>query len=440
MTWGDSEGRGRGRSRSERVRRAIQLVTTQVKRDQRIHGLRPAWGQFLDLDVGNRQVGIYGTSAAIQVLAGDPVGGASPVEALPVLPGLPMTDVAASLNPEDLALTLKCTAVVDALTATKTSAPLAPAERLLLDSMVATADLSQPVPRSTVGTYAGWGLATDHVSVDFSHVYPDVLSTAHVVLALRGARTAERVAPTERSAVDLKLAHAARWAWDQVKASSDASEVEWALTYLALKTYEGQPDALGMPVSKMLRDLQRVLRKRMRGLRISELRPAEPRFYSIRRLGARTENHYVTFPVRSVVAWALAEGSVGRFPRQRQIFEICDAITDAVDLEKAPVSVATGGKSITDSLYAVRLLRAASLRVEIIDARWWRRWGLHAAAVVGVMGSAVVFFAGAIASGILSVGAGPEELRGVATVFVGVLPIPGVALWKRALALIRRGP
>jgi hypothetical protein len=351
-----------------------------------------------------------------------------------------MTDVTASLDSEDLALTLKCTAVVDALTATGVTAPLTATERLLLDSMVATADLDQPVPSSVTGAYAGWGLATDHVSVDFAHVLPDVLATAHVVLALRRARTAERVAPADRSAVELQLAHAMRWTWVQVTSGAESTEVEWALTYLALKTYSDEPAALGMPASRMLRELRNTLRKRMRGLRIAGLRPAEPRFYSIRRLGARTENHYVTFPVHFMLAWALAEGVTKRIPRQRQVFEVCDSLTNAVDSSKAPVSFATGGKSITDSLYAVQLLRAVSSRVENIDANWWRLWGTHVAVVTAVTGSALGFFVGAVVAGVTSVGTGTEEVRGLATFAVGILPIPGVALARRAVALIRRGP
>lgn len=440
MTWGDAGATRPSGNRAGRVRDALQAITSDVSKNRRSIGARPAWGQFLDVPASNRQVGIYGTSSAIRILMNASVGGTSAEDAMPTLPGTDRSAATGAFEDDDLALTLKCCSIIEARASLGPPSTVMHVENVLLTSALGNVDLSQDLPTSLAGQYAGWGFATKYADVDFTEVRPDVLATAHVILALRTARVASRVPATEREAVNRQIAYAMRWIAAEVNSKSDSSPTEWALTLLAAKTFLGEPEMLGMPAEKLVRQLRTTLKRRLRGGRIAALPRAEPRFYSVPRTGGRTENHYVTFPVHYIVSWALAADVSGRLPRQRQIFDVCDRLSQAVYSHGAPVSIATGRKSITDSLYAVNLLRAVSARVNAIDSNAVRRWGPHLASVAATGLACLVLLGGAVVAGVISVSGDPTEVRGIATFAVGILPIPAVALGRQAWELGRRGP
>ncbi|WP_433586449.1 hypothetical protein [Microbacterium hydrocarbonoxydans] len=441
MTWGTPETSKLSGRRADRVRDALQTIIAEIEKNRRSRGEHPAWGQFLDVPVANRQIGIYGTASAIQLLSHAPMGASSAMSAMPTLPGTDLTDAKVAFPADDLDLTLKCCSIIEARAALGARASaVTPVEEVLLASLHTNADLSLPVPESLDGAFAGWGFATNRPGVDFAEVGPELLPTAQVILALRTSSVESRVLPGERGIVSRRLGLAMRWAAQEAVTSLDSTPVECAFTLLAAKTFIAEPGALGMQPEKLVRQLRKTIKTRLRGIRVTDLPRAEPRFYAVPRSGGNTDNHYVTFPVHYILSWALADRMPRRLPRQREIFDVCDQLSQAVRAHGAPVSMATGRKSITDSMYAVHLLRTVTARVTAIDSMPLRRHLPHLAAVVGTGLGFLALLGLAVFAGIGSVSGDSTELRGIATFAVGILPIPAIALARQSWKLIRRGP
>ena len=132
------------------------------------------WGQFLDSPRKVGQYGIYGTSAAIRILAGADHTENSPLisKALRALPEVGPSDLSERIyDSTDLAITFKVTAILDA----------AQPQRLKFESVepIETRILAQVIDGH------GWGNYHDTADQDDS---PRLLPTAHAMISLRRSR------------------------------------------------------------------------------------------------------------------------------------------------------------------------------------------------------------------------------------------------------------
>ncbi|GLH95599.1 hypothetical protein [Phytohabitans aurantiacus] len=160
------------------AKRAIEAETVLVRRVQRsaIHnGDIVAWGQFLDDPRRVRQFGIYGTSAAVRILAGAGHTENSPLisRALRALPEVEPRDTTEDLyDATDLSITFKVASLVEAAQPQR--------ERFEKVEPIETRLISQVIDNR------GWGNYSDHTDQDDA---PRLLPTAHAMLALRRSRS-----------------------------------------------------------------------------------------------------------------------------------------------------------------------------------------------------------------------------------------------------------
>jgi hypothetical protein len=200
---------------SERTVEARRRIADTFERSAvQVNG-HVAWGQFLDAPRKAGQYGIYGTSAAIQVLSASGHSVNSPLisKALTALPALHASDQATNFyDADDLSITFKNSAILEAAQPGEVEFKNEePAEKLLLGQLLEG---------------HGWGNYHDATDEDDS---PRLLPTAHALLALRRSRHFRGSEVCES---------VLRWLCDATKGNPAMAIHEAAMVLLALTEYE----------------------------------------------------------------------------------------------------------------------------------------------------------------------------------------------------------
>lgn len=331
---------------------------------------RQVWGQFLD-NTYERQIGIYGTAAAIRILSTTKHNKRELENSLSSLPGIDSesTMLVPTFDKDDLALTLKCTAILDAYTALRgsaNSAVIPPVLNVILQSNIVNNSADDFTAKG------GWGYFTHYKNVDYEKNSPSILPTAVV---LQSMTALYQVMPASWiKNVELSIRAGTRWLLNQFNQldTLTISSASWSI--IALRSLESSKvldddKNLRLRCSSTATDLERHVVKTL-----SDSLPAtpysEPIFYSIPYVNKPAENHYVTFPVQALVGLALT--SKQNCDRKTYVLmrSCSDYICDQVKEHRAPISGTTGRQSITDSLYALLFLIASCRIIEKREHGW----------------------------------------------------------------------
>lgn len=235
------------------------------------------WGQFADAPARTSQTGIYGTSAAVTMLAARGRDLASTVSLLPGVTDAP-TDV---FDASDLFITHKASAVVEALVAVGHPEALT------------TTACSQLLSGIVDGQ--GWG----HHVVPGEPEAPSVLATARALAALSAVDGMDREA----------LEGPAAWLGSRILDDGPLGTVELAFAVTALARLQRTGSAVNH--ADAVRRGAEVLHDWLRQRHASPIL-YEQIHYWVPKPGEQ-RNHYMTFPVQVVVGTALVlSGSARR--------------------------------------------------------------------------------------------------------------------------------
>ena len=273
------------------------------------------WGQFVDVPARSRQFGIYGTCAAISVLA------RHGRDTRPSLRILPQIDPESATDPRfdasDLLLTFKVTAIVESLGVSK----------------LAGAD-EQPIVRTLVDGVVddqGWG---DHF-VASEPEPPRVLATSQVLIAL---------AEFKDVVGEARFAGPMAWLQDELKHNSGLATIETAFGCLALARMRDAGAALD-DTDVVIKQVARRLAPWLRGRWNTPLEYVQYHYYVPTPDNAR--NHQVAFPLQVIVALALLVSGCWRFARNA-VHGIAGELFEAVEKNGGTRSTASKRQPMVD--------------------------------------------------------------------------------------------
>ncbi|GAA2218876.1 hypothetical protein GCM10010413_06150 [Promicromonospora sukumoe] len=302
----------------------------------------PVWGQFVDVPARSRQFGIYGTCAALSVLA------RHDRDTRPTLRVLPQIEPESATHPRfdasDLLLTFKVTAIVEALGVSKLSdAKDQPIVRTLVDGLVDD---------------QGWG---DHL-VSSEPEPPRVLATSQALIALVpfcGGGPARRF--------DGPVA----WLQGELSNNSGLDTIEIAFGCLALARMRDA--GLGLDdTDSVIRQTTRSLAPWLRGRWSTPLEYVQYHYYVPAPDDAR--NHQVSFPLQIIVALALLTSGSWR-PARHAVHGIAGDLFDTVERNGGTRSTASKRQPMVDINWVDQLLEIY-LRQQALRPVSWRLTGI----------------------------------------------------------------
>ncbi|MGI5190010.1 hypothetical protein ACQEVI_17855 [Promicromonospora sp. CA-289599] len=227
------------------------------------------WGQFADAPARALQTGIYGTSAAVAVLASRSRDMTSTVR---LLPGVTKPS-AAEFDVSDLLITHKASAIVGALGAAHYDLTRdTEAYRCLLAGVI---------------DGQGWG----HHAVPGEPEAPSALATAQALIALASVHDVD----------ETSLAGPASWLVSRILDDGSLSILELSFSVIALARLQGM--GIGVESADAMRHGATVLRNWFRREQ-SKLIAYEEVHYWVPKPGEQ-RNHHVTFPVQVITGIAL---------------------------------------------------------------------------------------------------------------------------------------
>ncbi|WP_454853157.1 hypothetical protein [Promicromonospora soli] len=289
--------RDRGSDLEQRVRGARRrLGETIIAAARLTPGHDMVWGQFADAPARASQTGIYGTSAAVTMLA---ARGRDLTATVSLLPGI--TDSpAAVFDASDLFITHKASAVVEALVAV---------DHPDVRSTTACLRLS-----SGIVDGQGWG----HHVVPGEPEAPSVLATARALTALSAI---DRMDPEI-------LEGPAAWLRSRILDDGPLGTVELAFAVIALARL--QRAGIGASRADALQRGAHALHDWLRQVHAGPIL-YEQIHYWVPKPGEQ-RNHYMTFPVQVVVGIALVlSGSAGR--SQSLLRDLANSLCHAVEAD-----------------------------------------------------------------------------------------------------------
>lgn len=328
----------------ERLRKTIRN-SSKVVADHEL------WGQFLDDD--SNQVGVYGTSAAICIMATDEQLRPRCKQSLMVLPGIEdgqtsavvngavpsdggmqqLPPVGASgLDKSDLNLTLKCTAILDAAVA-------------VTGDLILAAEVIG-VLKSGFLENRGWGYETTA-----NCTIAEVIPTARVLISTSSLGTLEL--GSERLA-------ALGWLSGQITDRSDLTALERAFGLTALRVNQGfAEEEMGKSGYTRVENAISTASKELQQW-CGDRTPILVKYYehihyvshdSVRLSpngNPKPQGRYMFYPVDAVVALALITDNLP-FSIRRYVRRVVDAICLNVRKNQAYKSAATGRMAIADA-------------------------------------------------------------------------------------------
>jgi hypothetical protein len=227
------------------------------------------WGQFADAPARALQTGIYGTSAAVAVLAARSRDMTSTVR---LLPGVTKPS-AAEFDVSDLLITYKACAIVSALGAARyDKASDTDAYRYLVAGVI---------------DGQGWG----HHAVPGEPEAPSVLATAQALIALASVRDGD----------ETSLAGPASWLVSRILDDGSLSILELSFSVIALARLQGM--GIGVESADAVQRGATVLRGWFRREQAKPIAYEEVHYW-VPKPGEQ-RNHHVTFPVQVVAGIAL---------------------------------------------------------------------------------------------------------------------------------------
>ena len=289
-----------------------------------------AWGQFLDAPRKAGQYGLYGTSAAIQVLAASGHSANSPLisKALAALPEIEANRQNKILYDEtDLLITFKEAAILEAAQPDKVQfVNKEPIETILLNQLI---------------DRHGWGNYSDANDQDDS---PRLLPTAHALIALRRSRDFRGSEVCETILA---------WLCDSAISQTSMAIHEAAMVLLTLIEYESP----GVKLASFQPAYQHILSQIISWTRTrpkSSIGETTSYHYWVRSKDQQ-HNHYVYYVPDILVALALLRAGnpkAGRSQVTRVVDNTCSEIFSSGGFQaKASQRIAT-----VDQMWAYRLL------------------------------------------------------------------------------------
>lgn len=336
-----------------RIRLALQQIEAAVFDSRQVldHGF-VAWGEFIEKPVDDKQIGIFGTASAIQLMSLAPAG----PDLGPALRALPGLDTFARnqspFDELDLTLTLKSTSIVNAQVACRGELP----QKSRVVEVLKKGFLSDQ----------GWDFFNPFdPTVDMSSAKPQPLPTAATVIALSADK---RLAASE------ELGKAAHWlaalaAGGRIKEPCIQAFALLALSLHAAVLQDPPPDDV-LVGTKALRDsLSKWSRDRSASNFGIEYRP----HYLVPRQDAQNgRNHYVSFPTDVVVARTLLE--IGPTRQERNyVFQVVEHILAGVNADGGLRSTITDRVSLANTLAAHQALTSALSYCERFESSALRR-------------------------------------------------------------------
>ena len=292
-----------------------------------------AWGQFLDAPRRTSQYGLYGTSAAVQVLAASGYSGESPLvsRALAAIPGLTSSTQSSPLYDEfDLSLTFKETAIIDACQPNKTNFVYTePIEEILLNQLI---------------DGRGWGNYCKGPDQDDT---PKLLPTAHALLSLRRSR---QFRDSERCEAVL------RWFTEVIIGMMELTSIyEACMALLVLVEYE--PEAKRLSAYDRAHELltEKVCHwiKHLNATLIGET--ASYHYYVFSK--NQQHNHYMYYPVDLLAALALLRAGNPKSSRMK-VKWVVNVLCNMVFAEGGYRSKSSNRLATVDQMWAYDLLGA----------------------------------------------------------------------------------
>ncbi|GAB4083949.1 hypothetical protein GCM10028784_05790 [Myceligenerans cantabricum] len=262
--------RGHGGDRDEQIRAARRRLGESIIAAARLTpGHVMVWGQFADAPAWAVQTGIYGTSAAVVMLA---ARGRDMVGTVRLLPGVAEPS-AAEFDTSDLFITHKASAVVDALSAVRFGPTRTTAAYLSLASGVIDGQ--------------GWG----HHVVPDEPEDPSVLATAHALIALSGV-----------DEMDARMLEGpVAWLGSRVLDDGPLGMLELAFAVIALARLRHA--GIGPESERALRRGVDALDSWLRQAQGEPIRYEQIHYWVPK--PAERRNHYMTFPLQVVAGTAL---------------------------------------------------------------------------------------------------------------------------------------
>jgi hypothetical protein len=302
-----------------------------------------AWGQFLDAPRKAGQFGVYGTSAAIQVLSAFGHTPNSPLlsKALAALPEVePRGENESLYDSTDLSITFKEAAILDAAQPGQA--------QFSYQESIETILLSQLIDGH------GWGNYYDPSDQDDS---PRLLPTAHALIALRRSREFRTSKQCEAILT---------WLCEYANSDGPALIHEAALALLALIEY--QSPGITLPPYQTAR--QRLLDQVARWAQdrhtntIGEI--ASYHYWALNQ--GNQHNHYMFYVPDLLVALALLRAGNPR-PTRRKILHLMDILCTEIAAQGGYRAKASQRIATVDQLWAYRLLEEFSARFAVSPAK-----------------------------------------------------------------------
>lgn len=302
----------------------------------------PVWGQFVDVPARSRQFGIYGTCAAVTVLA------RHNRDTRPTLRILPQIEPESATDPRfdasDLLITFKVAAIVEALGVSR-----------LADAG------EQPIVQTLVNGLVddqGWG---DHF-VTSEPESPRVLATSQALIAL---------AEFEDLVGEARFAGPMAWLQEELAHNSGLATIETAFGCLALARMRDAGAALD-DTDAVIREAARRLAQWLRGRWNTPLEYVQYHFYVPTPDNAR--NHQVAFPLQVIVALALLVSGCWRLARNA-VHGIAGVLFEAVERNGGTRSTASTRQPMVDINWVDQFLEAY-LGEQVSRPFVWRLTGI----------------------------------------------------------------
>jgi hypothetical protein len=335
-----------------------------------------AWGQFLDAPRKTSQYGLYGTSAAVQILAASGYSTANPLisKALAAIPGLASIKQDSLLyDNTDLALTFKEAAIIDACQ---------PNEKEFV--------FTEPVEEMLLGQLIdghGWGNYYDGNDQDDS---PKILPTAHALLSLRRSR---EFCGSEKCEAILK------W-FCETASNIDAMKIhEACMALLVLAEYES-PGIKLMTYRRAYQSTIDQLCQWLKQRKANSIGEIASYHYWVFNGGVQ-HNHYMYYPTDLLAALALIRAGNPK-PSRQKVKKIIELLCRTISAEGGYRSRSSNRLATVDQMWAYRLLSAFNQAIAdrpndilspiayTLSANWMRRGLLTAGALaLGAAGTAM---------------------------------------------------
>lgn len=352
-----------------------------------------AWGQFLDDQRDEQQTGVYGTSAAVELLtsAGAP-------EAAGVLP-LARTTLASPddvgqnrlfNDPEDPFIVHKLAALAECTPPSSPSDPLNGAAAVLLEQMAPG---------------GGWA---DYIGHGTSQPAPELLSTAVVLYALRRHRAFRATSECH---------DAVKWLARELSADAEVHPAVAAMSALALLQYRSEGDVVTELEPAVDDAVSRLTRWAVR--RATAQIGEHYEFHYAVRTTTRSFNQYIFLLPDCIASLVFIHGGKPKRavrPYLRRVTQALSTNVLAADGFRSPNSLRKG---TVDQLWVFRVLHAvADLKVKQLKGIDYARLVRVSRTQAVIAGALIVSTAG---FGALSLSHAPFTLRVVGLVATAIL-------------------